>query len=273
MTINAILNRLVLSTPQLEQMANFYSRVFGYRVIQDVDECRCEGDGRSLWLKRGAANQLLESHFVFPDTASLERYAAQLKARGVVYRIERRDNSDFLVVRDPDHREVWFGVAAQPSTLDAGARPARLQHYAVRNPVPQELADFYVEALGFKVSDRVRDAAGDLTAIFTRTDPEHHALAIFRAPEKRFDHFSCETRDWNMLRDWADHMSECSVPLAWGVGRHGPGNDTFFMVYDPDDNLAEISADLETCAEDRPEGLWEHKMETLNKWGVAIMRS
>jgi catechol-2,3-dioxygenase len=84
---------------------------------------------------------------------------------------------------------------------------------------------------------------------------------------------SCETRDWNALRDWADHMSQRSTKLVWGVGRHGPGNDTFFMVHDPDGNLVEISSDLESCAEDRPVGSWEHRMETLNLWGVAIMRS
>jgi hypothetical protein len=151
--------------------------------------------------------------------------------------------------------------------------PARLQHYAVRHPTPQTLVDFYANEVGFVVSDLVRDAAGDLTAAFLRTDSEHHAFAIFRAPEKRFDHMSCETQDWTTLRHWADYMAQRSVKLVWGVGRHGPGNDTFFMVHDPDSNLAEISSDLEICADDRPPGLWEHRMETLNLWGVAIMRS
>jgi hypothetical protein len=45
------------------------------------------------------------------------------------------------------------------------------------------------------------------------------------------------------------------------------------MVKDPDGNLAEISAELEVCAPDRPVGLWPHRPETLNQWGVAIMRS
>lgn len=273
MTINAVLWRLVLSSPQIEQMAGFYSRAFDYRTELTGDECRCEGAERSLWFRRGAANQLLQAHFVFPDAASLQRYAAQLQESGVEYRRAQFEGAEFVVVRDPDGREVWFGVAGKAVAADTGPRPARLQHYAVRNPAPRTLADFYVDKLGFVVSDQVRDEQGDLTAIFLRTDAEHHALAIFRASEKRFDHLSCETRDWNAIRDWADYMGERAVPLVWGVGRHGPGNDTFFMVHDPDGNLAEISAELEVCAENRPEGLWEHKMATLNKWGLAIMRS
>ena len=63
------------------------------------------------------------------------------------------------------------------------------------------------------------------------------------------------------------------IALVWGVGRHGPGNDTFFMVADPDGNLAEISCDLESCPEDREPGLWPHHPSTLNRWGMAIMRS
>ena len=50
-------------------------------------------------------------------------------------------------------------------------------------------------------------------------------------------------------------------------------NDNFFMVRDPDGNLAEISCDLEVCAEDRPAGLWPHEARTLNLWGNAILRS
>ena len=97
--------------------------------------------------------------------------------------------------------------------------------------------------------------------------------AFLRAPQVRFDHFSCETRDWAHLRDWADHMARVGVDLCWGVGRHGPGNDTFFMVRDTEGNLGEISSDLESCEPGRPVGTWPHRPQTLNQWGVALMRS
>jgi len=193
-----------------------------------------------------------------------------------------------LVVSDPEGREIWFRAGQRGERWRAAdipeiagavlpgkpaAIPARLQHYAVRTPAPQALADFYVEQLGFVMSDAVRDASGDLAGAFLRTDAEHHAIAIFRGPEARFDHFSCETRSWRALRDWADRVASRSVNLAWGIGRHGPGNDTFFMVADPDGNLAEISSDLEVCAEDRPAGVWALRPETLNRWGIPLARS
>jgi catechol 2,3-dioxygenase-like lactoylglutathione lyase family enzyme len=279
MTIDAVLERLVLSSPQPQQVAGFYCAAFDYRLLDTGDECRCEGPGRSLWIRRGIANQLIESHFCFPDENTLERYAQNLARHGVPHTFENGSSPGVLNVTDPDGRRVLFTASRNGSNSSVtspdtgGSRLARLQHYAVRTPNPQRLVDFYSQTLSFRISDLVRDGSGDLTAAFLRTDAEHHALAIFRAPEKRFDHFSCETRDWSSLRDWADALAARKVRIVWGIGRHGPGNDTFFMVLDPDGNLAEISAELETCAEDRPIGLWEHRMETLNQWGVAIMRS
>ena len=75
------------------------------------------------------------------------------------------------------------------------------------------------------------------------------------------------------MKEWGDHMAALKVPIVWGIGRHGPGNDVFFMVRDPDGNLAEISSEIEHCAPGRPAGTWPHEERTLNLWGKAILRS
>jgi len=288
MTLKAVLKRIVISSPDPGRLGDFYGRAFDYRVTLVGEECRCEADARSLWIRRGPPNRLLESHFAFRHAPALERYAAELRAREVPHRRVELEGTAALVMTDPDGREVWFRAGRRlerhravevPAITGAAisgrpaAIPARLQHYALRSPTPQALADFYAEQVGLVTSDAVRDGSGELTAAFLRSDAEHHAIAIFRAPESRMDHFSCETRSWRSLRDWADRVASRAVPIAWGIGRHGPGNDTFFMVADPDGNLAEISSDLEVCAEDRPAGTWEHRPETLNRWGVALLRS
>jgi catechol 2,3-dioxygenase len=277
MPINAVLQRLVLASPNPQDLARFYHHAFAYSIASVEAEWRCEGDQRSLWIRPGAANQLLESHFTFAEVPMLERFARELEGRGAAPQRSESGAGLEISVQDPEGRSVHFSVAESshkaPRQSHGVSLPARLQHYAVRTPTPAALHDFYVNRLGFTCSDLVCDESGDLTAAFLRTDREHHSLALFRAPHQRFDHFSCETESWSALRDWADFLAGRSVPLAWGIGRHGPGNDTFLMVQDPDGNLAEISAELEVCAEDRPIGRWPHRMETLNQWGIAIMRS
>src|SRR5690242_16550527 len=98
MTINAALQRLVLSSPQPEAVASFYARAFDYRVTGETDELRCEGAHRSLWIQRGAVNQLVESRFMFADMESLERYVAGLKVLRVPHEYEKGAHAALLRV-------------------------------------------------------------------------------------------------------------------------------------------------------------------------------
>jgi catechol-2,3-dioxygenase len=150
---------------------------------------------------------------------------------------------------------------------------AESQHFALRTQQVENMKRFYTEDLGFTLSDVVQDETGQLKACFVRGNEMHHTLALFGAPVSCFDHQSFETPSWDELKDWADHMGKLRVEIVWGVGRHGPGNDVFFMVRDPDGNLAEISSEIEICPDSRPVGQWKHEERTLNLWGKAIMRS
>ena len=58
-------------------------------------------------------------------------------------------------------------------------------------------------------------------------------------------HHAYESEDWNLIRDWADHLVSLDVKIAWGPGRHGPGNNLFSMINDTDGNWVELSAELE----------------------------
>jgi catechol 2,3-dioxygenase-like lactoylglutathione lyase family enzyme len=205
----------------------------------------------------------------------LERQRSRVSARSIALGANPSPEFDASAfgVADPDGNVTVFGVRARDPASGTVALPGRLQHVALRTPKLDEMAAFYEHGLGFVVSDRVLDEHGVLRACFLRTDAEHHVLALFGASEAQLDHHSYETRDWAHIRRWADHFSAHRMPIFWGVGRHGPGNDVFFMVKDPDDNLVEISAELEVCAADRPVGVWPHEQRTLNLWGSAIMRS
>jgi catechol 2,3-dioxygenase-like lactoylglutathione lyase family enzyme len=220
----------------------------------------------------GAAGQLRRATFTFADRPAFDAHRSALQLRG----LSAADwTPEMHQVTDPAGHLLRF-LAPAPQAASAAVTPSggagRLQHFALRTPDPQTLADFYVDLLGFVVSDRVRDEQGRLTAVFLRSDAEHHVLALFRSAEARFDHFSCEVADWIGLRDGADHLAREGITLAWGVGRHGPGNDTFWMVRDVDGNMGELSAELEVCAPGRPAGEWPHHPQTLNQWGLALMR-
>jgi catechol 2,3-dioxygenase-like lactoylglutathione lyase family enzyme len=175
-----------------------------------------------------------------------------------------------FAVRDPDGHEVIVG-------LSADVRPAQglrgpLQHLTFATRDVSALERFYADGLGFAVSDRVRRDTGEITTSFMRSNHEHHTIACFEAARTGIDHHSYETGEWAGIREWADRFAARSLPLMWGPGRHGPGNNLFIFIEDPDGNWIEVSAELEVI-HDRPLKEWPHEERTLNLWGRAIMRS
>jgi catechol 2,3-dioxygenase-like lactoylglutathione lyase family enzyme len=135
------------------------------------------------------------------------------------------------------------------------------------------MLEFYRDALGFIESDRVVDNDGDLSSAFMRSDAEHHSFAVFRAPQPGPDHHAYEVPNWNAIRDWADHCGDLEIPIWWGPGRHGVGNNLFFMIEDPDGYKVEFSAELEQMTADQAYREWPHGPRALNLWGNAWMRS
>jgi catechol 2,3-dioxygenase-like lactoylglutathione lyase family enzyme len=177
-------------------------------------------------------------------------------------------------VSDPDGRRVVFGIPLPVEETEG--LPGRLQHFVCATERLPQMLEFY-RGLGMAESDRVvegENATNDgLSAVFLRSDPEHHVFAAFRAPQSRADHHCYETNGWLDIRDWADRMASLRIPLWWGPGRHGPGNNLFFMIEDPDGHKVEFSAELELMLREMAHRTWPHEQRTLNLWGSAWMRS
>ena len=148
----------------------------------------------------------------------------------------------------------------------------RTQHLTLTTLDVQKIVDFYQGTLGFRLVDRVLHNDGRLATAFLTSNHEHHTLACFQSEFQGVDHHSYEVGEWNLIRDWCDHFARHDIQLEWGPGRHGPGNNLFVFISDPDGNWIEVSAELEVIY-DRGVVDWPQHPRTLNKWGRAIMRS
>lgn len=277
-TLSAALQCLHITSPQPARLAEFYATAYGMTATEQGGVWRCRGPEREVAFSAGPVNQLRCALFRFETTAAwaaFQQRASALATAAVPAGCGLA--ADALAVRDPDGNLIAFEKPEEDSDghgdSAAAALPAQLQHFAFRTQQIDRMLAFYEGELGFVLSDKVVDPEGGLRACFLRVNTLHHAMALFNAPVTCYDHQSFEAPDWAHLQQWADRMGSTRTPLVWGVGRHGPGNDVFFMVRDPDGNLAEISSEIETCADDRPAGQWPHEERTLNLWGQAIMRS
>ena len=281
----ARLDHIRLDSDDPARLAAFYHEALGMAPTPlDDRTILLQGNERRIVIGSGAAGAQPYSAFALPDPARLDRAERVLAARGVALLPSPTPlfADGAFAVADPDGRLVVLGVPRQDlAGRDLADTPAahlsgRLQHVVVASRDLSPMLRFYEEVLGFVVSDYVFDGEGAErvpTVGFFRSDPEHHSFAVFRCPETRPDHHCYEADSWNALRDWADHMARLRIPLWWGPGRHGPGNNLFFMVKDPHGYLVEISAELEIVPDGVEKRSWKHEERTLNLWGPGFMRS
>lgn len=271
----ARLHHLQLESAEPERLIAFYGEGFGMAArALDGEQWLLAGGERRLLIARGAPKRLAFAAFAVADAARLARlrdHVAQAGAELLPNPSALFGESAFAVA-DPDGGRLVFGVA-ETAEGAADSLPGRLQHVVVATTRLDAMAAFYTETLGFLISDWVREAGGETTTCFFRSDPEHHSFAAFRAPQAGLDHHAYETTCWNDIRDWADHFSRLHVRLEWGPGRHGPGNNLFFMVHDPDGSWVEISAELEHMPAEAAAREWPHEERTLNYWGQGLLRS
>lgn len=272
----ATLDHLILSTPQPQALADFYHRALGYRFEAVDGQLIGRAEDRALVLTQGPAKSMASAGYRLPDAAELARLRARIAGQGVSHvNGPTVLFEDAVSVVDPDGNRYAFGIPPGGSSADQVPVPsgARLQHVVLASRQPDRIARFFVEVLGFTLSDDVVDDEGEVRTSFLRCSHEHHSFAVFLAAEDRLDHHCYETADWNAIRDWSDYMAARHIPLEWGPGRHGPGNNLFIFVHDPDGNWVELSAELEIVSHDRPVGRWPHEQRTLNSWGRAHLRS
>ena len=207
------------------------------------------------------------------DNAGLEALKAHIESE----RLEiLPSNSPYwkegaFAVRDPIGTLISFGLA-KPDDVTYMGIPGRIQHFALTSQDVAEQVAFYHDKLGFALMDRVFTDDGELTAAFMTSNHEHHTIACFKASRSGLDHHCYETSEWNCIRDWCDRFAARELDLIWGPGRHGPGNNLFAFIEDPDGNYIEVSAELEVVF-DRSVKDWPQADRTLNLWGKAITRT
>jgi catechol 2,3-dioxygenase-like lactoylglutathione lyase family enzyme len=281
----ATLHHLRYDSPDPDRLAAFYARGLGYGAARGPDgEHLLAGSGRRLVIGAGEKPMAHAwSAFALADAAQLAAYRSFLEGRGVPLLASPTPlfEAGAFAVRDPDGRLALFGLArpdpAATATGPAAALPGELQHVVVASARFRDMMGFYIDALGFMPSDTVHvdDGAGglgDVNVCFLRSDERHHSFAVFRAPESRPDHHAYETTGWGDLKLWGDHFATLEVPIWWGPGRHGAGNNLFFMVKDPDGNNIEISAELEIMAKGQEGKRWAGGQKAINLWGQVWTR-
>lgn len=273
----AQLDHLRLDSDDPDTLAGFYADALGMaRSPLPGAEILLRGPGRRLIVGQGEPGGRPYHAYRAQSPAQLDDIRSFIAGQGLdeVPQPSPLFAEDAVAVRDPDGWVVVFGLAGDdaPPSDAPQSPPARLQHVVVETNALAPMMDYYENALGFVPSDYVLKDDGTRNVAFYRSDPEHHSFAVFEASSVRADHHCYETTGWMDIRDWADRLAERDMHVWWGPGRHGPGNNLFFMFKDPHGDPVELSAEIEVFDRETPPRTWPLSEKTLNLWGPGWIR-
>lgn len=144
------------------------------------------------------------------------------------------------VLGRPDRRSEIAVRTAAPS-------PRRFGHVVFGSPDPKRTVDFYVDGLGFRVSDTLPEAG----ATFLRCSKDHHNLLILPAPVACMNHYAVEMDDVDGIGlRGTETVGERAEASIYGIGRHVVGSNIFWYLLDPAGGMFELFADMDQITDD-----------------------
>ncbi|MBB3992288.1 MULTISPECIES: VOC family protein [Sphingomonadales] len=271
------IHRIALQMPDMAEAVRFYRDTWKLRPAGKDGEYHafrtadCAHD--DFLLKQGPS-RIAHLAFAVASMEALDGFAARLAAAGFRVSVPGdalpRSDAAAIAVTDPDGREVRLVVPAGDTAPASGdidpLGPLAIGHVVLWTP-DQPAAEQFYGLLGFQVTDRTHAGMS-----FLRCNADHHTLALMKSKTGRtgVQHIAFDVGSLdNVMRNFG-RLRDQGLDCAWGVGRHGPGNNIFSYYADPAGNFVEYYGDMEVFpVDDLVEArIWgpEHKGDI---WGVA----
>lgn len=159
--------------------------------------------------------------------------------------------------------EVQRGSARNVEALES--IPVRISHIVLHSPNHQALVRFFVDVLGFRISDWL----GDFMC-FLRCNEWHHRIAVLPGPPC-LNHVAYDMASLDAMMRGVARLRGEGVNVQWGPGRHKAGNNTFSYFVTPNGFVTEYTAELELVNE----ATWQpttYKPEPalMDLWGIGV---
>ena len=139
------------------------------------------------------------------------------------------------------------GLRADAITEAKPRPPRRLGHVVIGTPHFEKVTDFYVNGLGFKVSDQILNGI----ATFMRVETDHHNLFIHPGFTSHLNHYALEVDDVDAIGKLGmEVLAERPDANVVGVGRHNLGANMFWYLTDPSGNMFEFFSDMDQITDD-----------------------
>ena len=148
---------------------------------------------------------------------------------------------------NPPGEQNRVNLRAEAVVEKAPRPPRRLGHFVLGTPNFKEATEFFVEGLGFKISDQILKGV----ATFMRVEQDHHNLLIHPGPTSYLNHYAREMDDVDAIgKAGMEVLAEREDASVVGVGRHVLGSNMFWYMLDPQGNMFEFFSDIDQIVDD-----------------------
>lgn len=279
------LTSITIGVPDVEPVAAYYedfglARTAGRSAFQTTD------GGEQLRLVRTSRRRLVQLAIGADDPDDLDRVAAGLDrldmavTRAAASLLAVDPGTEVEVKVEVASRLLQAPVALPPQNLPGAVnrptaradavlrmdkvRPRRLGHAVVGSTDLEASTRFFVDGIGFKVSDSIPGIGA-----FLRCSTDHHNVLVQRAPVPLLHHTSWQVDDIDEVGRGATAMLAADPARhVWGLGRHHVGSNFFWYLKDPAGNFSEYFSDMDCILDDQ---LWTPRewggMHSLYNWG------
>jgi len=276
------IGRAVFETPDLQRQVDYYTGIVGL-VVTSREKNRVflasQVGQLTVELVQGSAARCVKLSFEVQPGTDFGDVARELAAQGI--KSERQSDTgpgmgSVLVFDDPKGTAIelfssWHDLS--DGQEPRGAQVLKLGHIAFFVHDPQEIVDFYMKVLGFRVSDWIDDFFA-----FLRCNADHHTVNFLRGKRVRMHHIAFELRDFSHLESACDLLARKDVPIIWGPLRHGPGHNIAIYHRDPDDHIVEFYTELDQMKDEElgyfePRPWHRDRPQRPKVWGRANSRT
>ena len=273
------LGYVALNVTDVKRALPFYRDLVGLEVSQSTDDfvaLRCGPDHHSLLLYKATQPGLKRIGFDLGSQEQLDKAYSHIDGLKLCPEYVSAEECKHLkVVKAFRFREPNSGMCLEffISMMQMAAPFAkrvthieRLGHVVFNVKEFEKVLEFFVEHLGFRVSDFVPGFAAFLRCY---PNPLHHSLAILAGDENRLNHVNFMVHDIDDVGKALHRMRKASVPIVFGPGRHQPSGSIFLYFLEPDRMTLEYSFGMETFPADsaREPRMLEPVPEALDQWG------
>jgi catechol 2,3-dioxygenase-like lactoylglutathione lyase family enzyme len=145
------------------------------------------------------------------------------------------------------------------------AMPVKISHIVLHSPDHKAMVNFFVDVLGFRVSDWL----GDFMC-FLRCNSAHHRIALLPGPPC-LNHVAYDMLSVDCMMRGASRLRKRGTDLRWGPGRHTAGNNAFSYFTTPNGFAVEYTSELEEVDfETHQDQVFEPGPQVMDQWGTGV---